>query len=107
MLLGRPADDCHERSEEAHAQDLRAAVKGGLDPNGFGSSVVAADVLWSDPVAEPGLRANAARGVGLIFGPDITQVSPKAEHFCYSTAWGWEAKQIFTEHSSQADLSSA
>ena len=55
-------------------QDLRAAVKGGVDPNGIGSSVVAADVLWSDPVAEPGLRANAARGVGLIFGPDITQV---------------------------------
>ena len=55
-------------------QDLRAAVKGGVDPNGVGSSVVAADVLWSDPVAEPGLRANAARGVGLIFGPDITQV---------------------------------
>lgn len=60
-------------------QDLRAAVKGGLDPNGFGSSVVAADVLWSDPVAEPGLRANAARGVGLIFGPDVTQVSPTAK----------------------------
>ena len=54
-------------------------MKGGLDPNGFGSSVVAADVLWSDPVAEPGLRANAARGVGLIFGPDVTQVSPEAE----------------------------
>ena len=55
-------------------QDLRAAVKGGVDPNGVGSSVVAADVLWSDPVAEPGLRANVARGVGLIFGPDVTQV---------------------------------
>ena len=55
-------------------QDLRAALKGGLDPNGLGSSVVAADVLWSDPVAEPGLHSNTARGVGLIFGPDVTQV---------------------------------
>ncbi len=56
-------------------QDLRGAVKGGVDPNGLGSSMVAADVLWSDPVAEPGLHSNTARGVGLIFGPDITQVS--------------------------------
>lgn len=99
MLLGRPADDCHERSEEAHAQDLRAAVKGGLDPNGFGSSVVAADVLWSDPVAEPGLRANAARGVGLIFGPDITQVSPKAEDFLLQHRMGLGGKANITQHS--------
>ena len=61
-------------------QDLRAAVKGGVDPNGIGSSVVAADVLWSDPVAEPGLRANVARGVGLIFGPDVTQVPMIISH---------------------------
>ena len=57
-------------------QDLRGAVKGGVDPNGLGSSMVAADVLWSDPrgrawPALPTLR----EGVGLIFGPDITQVS--------------------------------
>ena len=55
-------------------QDLRSAAKGGVDPNGLGSSMVATDVLWSDPVAEPGLQANTARGVGLIFGPDVTQV---------------------------------
>lgn len=41
---------------------------------GCGSSVVAADVLWSDPVVEPGLQINDARGVGLTFGPDVTQV---------------------------------
>jgi len=35
-------------------------------------SVIAADVLWSDPVCEPGLRNNDARGVGLTFGPDVT-----------------------------------
>ncbi len=42
---------------------------------GTGSSVVAADVMWSDPIALPGLDANVERSVGLIFGPDITQVS--------------------------------
>ena len=41
---------------------------------GEGSSTVAADVLWSDPVLTPGLQANDARGVGLVFGPDQTQV---------------------------------
>ena len=41
---------------------------------GCGSSLLATDVLWSDPVAEPGLRENEARGVGLIFGPDVTEV---------------------------------
>lgn len=53
--------------------DLRKAPKGGLDPDGRGASLLATDVLWSDPVAEPGLRENDARGVGLVFGPDITQ----------------------------------
>jgi serine/threonine-protein phosphatase 5 len=55
-------------------QDLRGASKGGVDPNGQGASTLATDVLWSDPAAEPGMRTNDARGVGLIFGPDITQV---------------------------------
>lgn len=36
--------------------------------------MVATDVLWSDPVAEAGLRINHSRGVGLVFGPEITQV---------------------------------
>lgn len=51
---------------------------------GVGSSVVAADVLWSDPVAAPGLCANHARGVGLTFGPDVTQVSghPDSHALC-------------------------
>lgn len=54
-------------------EDLRQASKGGVDPDGTGASVIAADVLWSDPVAEDGLRANESRGVGLVFGPDMTQ----------------------------------
>ena len=41
---------------------------------GAGKSVVATDVMWSDPAPEPGLVENEARGVGLLFGPDITQV---------------------------------
>ncbi|KAK9909268.1 hypothetical protein WJX75_009817 [Coccomyxa subellipsoidea] len=54
-------------------EDLRASSKGGIDPNGAGTSMVATDVLWSDPVAEAGLRINHSRGVGLVFGPEITQ----------------------------------
>lgn len=42
--------------------------------SGVGKSVVATDVLWSDPSSQPGLVENEARGVGLLFGPDITQV---------------------------------
>jgi len=42
---------------------------------GAGKSVIATDVLWSDPAPEPGLVENEARGVGLLFGPDVTQVA--------------------------------
>ncbi|KXZ48137.1 hypothetical protein GPECTOR_30g233 [Gonium pectorale] len=58
--------------------DLRAATKGGMDPDGCGSSLLATDVLWSDPVAAPGLRENDARGVGLVFGPDVTEAFLRA-----------------------------
>ncbi len=43
-------------------------------PPGCGTSLLATDVLWSDPVAEPGFHENDARGVGLTFGPDMTEV---------------------------------
>ena len=66
----------------AHCQDLRSASKGGIDPNGQGASTLATDVLWSDPSAEPGMRTNDARGVGLIFGPDITQARTPPHHHC-------------------------
>lgn len=42
---------------------------------GLGASKMATEVLWSDPAKAPGLFANESRGVGLIFGPDITKVS--------------------------------
>jgi serine/threonine-protein phosphatase 5 len=53
--------------------DLRKAGKGGMDPNGLGAARLASDVLWSDPVADPGFRTNDARGVGMVFGPDVTE----------------------------------
>ena len=53
---------------------------------GGGSSVVAADILWSDPVAEPGMQANDTRGVGLTFGPDVTQVKVNLGNWDGSTA---------------------
>ncbi|KAL6765533.1 Metallo-dependent phosphatase-like protein [Haematococcus lacustris] len=54
-------------------EGLRRASKGGMDPDGLGTSMVASDVLWSDPVMEPGLHPNLARGVGLVYGPDMSQ----------------------------------
>eukprot|EP00884_Botryococcus_braunii_P002415 jgi/Botrbrau1/12174/Bobra.0186s0082.1 len=57
-------------------EDLRKSGKGGVDPMGMGSTTVPADVLWSDPIRCPGFSSNTLRGVGTIFGPDITQVSP-------------------------------
>lgn len=53
-------------------------AQGGIDPSGIGATMIATDVMWSDPVAEPGLRTNDARGVGLVFGPDATQVRPSS-----------------------------
>ncbi|KAG2485825.1 hypothetical protein HYH03_015408 [Edaphochlamys debaryana] len=60
--------------------DLRRATKGGMDPDGCGSSLLATDVLWSDPVAAPGIQENEARGVGLIFGPDVTEAFLRANN---------------------------
>ena len=53
--------------------DLRKCSKGGTDPDGIGHKAVPADILWSDPGPENGLKENLERGVGLVFGPDITQ----------------------------------
>eukprot|EP00245_Coleochaete_scutata_P004177 TRINITY_DN1644_c0_g2_i1.p1 TRINITY_DN1644_c0_g2~~TRINITY_DN1644_c0_g2_i1.p1 ORF type:complete len:477 (-),score=70.18 TRINITY_DN1644_c0_g2_i1:341-1771(-) len=54
-------------------QELGKVRRTILDPSGFGASTVPADVLWSDPSAEEGLFPNHQRGIGLLFGPDITQ----------------------------------
>ena len=56
-------------------QDLRESGKGGMDPDSANArTALAADVLWSDPTAELGLQENASRGLGLLFGPDVTEV---------------------------------
>lgn len=57
--------------------DLKKASKGGLDPGGLGASRLATDVLWSDPTKTPGFVENDARGVGMTFGPEITEVGNK------------------------------
>jgi serine/threonine-protein phosphatase 5 len=54
--------------------DLRHGSKGGLDPSGFGQSKLAADVLWSDPAKESGFKENDGRGIGMVFGPEVTEV---------------------------------
>eukprot|EP01025_Chloroclados_australasicus_P054129 TRINITY_DN6412_c2_g1_i4.p1 TRINITY_DN6412_c2_g1~~TRINITY_DN6412_c2_g1_i4.p1 ORF type:complete len:391 (-),score=26.49 TRINITY_DN6412_c2_g1_i4:80-1201(-) len=54
-------------------EDLRKSIKGGLDPSGRGQTQLATDVLWSDPMSDPGMQNNDSRGVGVLFGPDITQ----------------------------------
>jgi hypothetical protein len=37
-----------------------------------------ADLLWGDPVPTNGLKTNVQRGIGLKFGPDITEVGSAA-----------------------------
>mmetsp|Transcript_5838 Transcript_5838/g.21282 ORF Transcript_5838/g.21282 Transcript_5838/m.21282 type:complete len:550 (-) Transcript_5838:1664-3313(-) len=52
---------------------LRQSSKGGVDPDGTGSNVTAGDVLWSDPAPSGQLSENLDRGIGLLFGPEITE----------------------------------
>lgn len=53
---------------------LRAASKGGHDPdNTIASQIISTDVLWSDPQSSNGLAPNENRGIGLLFGPDMTE----------------------------------
>ncbi|KAK3262465.1 hypothetical protein CYMTET_28683 [Cymbomonas tetramitiformis] len=67
----RPHED--EPLELGSLDDLRNGNTGGRDPDGTGASILATDVLWSDPMRADGLKLNHARGVGLLFGPDATQ----------------------------------
>lgn len=65
----RKIDEC----VVGNLEDLRKASKGGLDPSGMGASRLAADVQWSDPTKTPGFLENDARGIGMTFGPEITE----------------------------------
>eukprot|EP00210_Caulerpa_lentillifera_P006344 g6060.t1 len=51
---------------------LRTCSKGGLEPTRMKVSRAIADVLWSDPMNEEGIKENSERGLGLTFGPDVT-----------------------------------
>ena len=55
-------------------KQLRACGKGGVDPDETrANQVMACDVMWSDPQSEEGIALNDKRGVGLLFGPDVTE----------------------------------
>lgn len=41
---------------------------------GSQQQVLPSDVLWSDPSPNPGHRFNVLRGIGTVFGPDVTEV---------------------------------
>jgi hypothetical protein len=60
-----------------HGSPLNQGSQTECTCSGQGSTLVAADVMWSDPSAEAGLRLNDARGVGIVFGADVTQVGSK------------------------------
>ncbi|XP_010235301.1 serine/threonine-protein phosphatase 7 isoform X2 [Brachypodium distachyon] len=53
--------------------ELLKARRTVLDPPWEGSNLIPGDVLWSDPSLENGLSPNKERGIGLLWGPDITQ----------------------------------
>lgn len=52
---------------------LRSCSKGGPEPTRMKVSLAISDVLWSDPVLEEGIQENSERGLGLMFGPDVTE----------------------------------
>lgn len=54
-------------------RELQNARRFVLNPQGKGPNLIPGDVLWSDPSMEMGLSPNEERGIGLIWGPDITQ----------------------------------
>ncbi|GJP53173.1 hypothetical protein CLOM_g12362 [Closterium sp. NIES-68] len=58
--------------------DLEGTRRGILDPHGTGSHAIVADVLWSDPAVKEGLCHNATRNIGLVFGPQHTQMFMEA-----------------------------
>ncbi|WVZ92221.1 hypothetical protein U9M48_038304 [Paspalum notatum var. saurae] len=53
--------------------ELLKARRTVLDPPWEGANLIPGDVLWSDPSLEMGLSPNKERGIGLLWGPDITQ----------------------------------
>ncbi|GMH24526.1 hypothetical protein Nepgr_026369 [Nepenthes gracilis] len=54
--------------------ELSKARRSVLDPPWEGSNLIPGDVLWSDPSMNPGLSLNEERGIGLLWGPDCTEI---------------------------------
>ncbi|GBG93016.1 hypothetical protein CBR_g58154 [Chara braunii] len=61
-------------------EDLMKVRRTVQDPSGTGMSAILGDILWSDPSSEPGLKPNDGRGIGLLFGPDITEEFLEKNH---------------------------
>jgi serine/threonine-protein phosphatase 5 len=53
--------------------ELDRARRTVLDPPWNGANLIPGDVLWSDPSNKPGLSPNKDRGIGLLWGPDMTE----------------------------------
>lgn len=53
--------------------ELDKARRTVLDPPWQGANLIPGDVLWSDPSNKPGLSPNKDRGIGLLWGPDMTE----------------------------------
>ncbi|WIA10473.1 hypothetical protein OEZ85_010664 [Tetradesmus obliquus] len=77
---GQPRPRCIQDIDEESLElgtldDLRAAGKGGVDPDPDHSlaQLIASDLVWSDPSPTAGMGHNMLRGVGQVFGPDVTE----------------------------------
>ncbi|WJX88270.1 Serine/threonine-protein phosphatase 7 [Trifolium repens] len=62
-------------------EELSKARRSVLDPPWEGQNLIPGDVLWSDPSKTPGLSPNKERGIGLIWGPDVTEAFLKKYQF--------------------------
>ncbi|KAG0524539.1 hypothetical protein BDA96_07G220300 [Sorghum bicolor] len=60
--------------------ELLKARRTVLDPPWEGTNLIPGDVLWSDPSLQMGLSPNKERGIGLLWGPDITQQFLQTNH---------------------------
>ncbi|MQL70007.1 hypothetical protein Taro_002310 [Colocasia esculenta] len=53
--------------------ELSKARRTVLDPPWEGSNLIPGDILWSDPSLNYGMSPNKERGIGLLWGPDVTE----------------------------------
>jgi hypothetical protein len=49
------------------------------DPDHSLAQLIASDLVWSDPSPTAGMEHNSLRGVGRVFGPDVTEVGTLAD----------------------------